>query len=150
MLPATRLGCVEREARRSAKSFMEVPMCRFRCWILIAALVLIVSASTTAFATGPGYVYVPRSFYVAPVVTAYAPVLYPAPIMVYEPAPAPPAPVVGTFYPLSPAPVRVRESWNNNPWRSRYRYEERVPGGPNYQYRYKRDGAYMRSYETWR
>lgn len=105
------------------------------------------TAVSTAEA-GDGYVYVPNSYYVAPVVGAYYPVLYQAPVMVYQPAPAVAAPPVATYYP-APGPARVRETWNNHPWRSRYRYEVKYPGGVEYKYHYMRDGRYVRTTEKW-
>jgi len=131
------------------------------------ASVALAAAPTSTLADG--YVYVPRSFYVAPpVVTSYYPVLYPPPIVVYEPRPPAQPLYVGTYYALpapgsmpvpvvqasplvqgAPGPVRIRESWNSHPWRSRYRYEEKYPNGLEHKYRYKRDGGYVRVEEKW-
>lgn len=133
---------------------------------------LVVFASPLAFAPAiqaGGYYYEARSYYVAPPLTYYS-VIAPAPIVVYEPAvmvPAPvyyrapvvvaPAPVVS--YSVAPAPVvsyaapvpayRYHENWNYSPNRDRYRYEVKYPGGLEYEYRYKRDGNWVRFREKW-
>ena len=103
-----------------------------------------------------GYYYEARSYYVVPPVTYPQPILARPPIFVYDPWAAPPPPVyvapppppvAGYFRPL-PAP-RARETWNYSPWRDRYRYKVDVPGGPDYEFRYKRDGGRIRYREKW-
>lgn len=111
----------------------------------------------TREAQAEGYVYQAPSYYIVPMATYYPPIYAPQPIVVYEPAyirppvaytPAyvAPAPVVGYY---APAPVRTYESWNSVPWRSRYKYEVKYPGGLEYEYRYKQDGGRIRVSGKW-
>ena len=113
---------------------------------LIAALGLFFAPVARA----DGYYYAPKSFYVVPpLVYDYYPLFRAAPIVVYEPVRVAPPPIAGYYYRLPAQPIRVRESGNASPSRSRYRYEERYPNGVEYKYRYKRDGGYIRFTEKW-
>jgi hypothetical protein len=79
----------------------------------------------------------------------YEPVYVAPPPVVYRPAYVAPAPVVGYYYPGPAVPVRTKESWNSHPWRSRYKYEVKYPGGLEYEYHYKRDGGRIRVSGKW-
>jgi hypothetical protein len=121
----------------------------FRTGLLAFGLVAVLGFFARA-ARAVDYYYEPRSFYVTPPLYGFTyPVLGRAPIMVYEPAPPPVAPVVG-YYEVLPAPVaRVKEHGYSTPLRSRYRYKVEYPNGLEYKFRYKRDGGYVRYSDQW-
>ncbi len=120
-----------------------------------------------------GYYYQPRSFYMTPPIYANLSVFGQPPIVVYEPVVTYPAPVAGYYTPIStsvvapapaiaPAPAaavapaavaappaRVRERQISTPFRTRYQYKINYPGGPEYKYRYRRDGGLVRFSERW-
>lgn len=134
----------------------------FLCRVMLfPAVVVAVVVTAQCEARADGYVYEARSYYIAPVATYYPPVYAPPPYAVYEPvyvAPSPvvytpayvaPAPVVGYYYPAPAVPVRTHESWSSHPWRSRYKYEVKYPGGLEYEYHYKRDGGRIRVTGKW-
>jgi hypothetical protein len=118
----------------------------------LAIGVVAITLGFARLAQADGYDYVPKSYYVAPPLMYdfyFSPIFFPAPIIMYEPIPGPPPPVVGHYYPRPGRVGRARESWNSSPRRTRYRYEYEFPNGVEYKYRYKRDGNFARYRETW-
>lgn len=120
-------------------------------------------ANMSVFGQPPIVVYEPVMTYPAPVAGYYFPISAPAPLAapVRPPAPAP-APAFSPGLPLGPAPApasmgapapapqaRVRERQLSTPFHTRYRYNVEYPGGPEYKYRYQRDGERVRFSERW-
>src|SRR5262245_39228270 len=124
-------------------------------WLKRGALFVAAVACGATAVQAAGYYYVPRSYYVAPpLMSNYAPIFLPTPIVTYQAVPVVPAPAMGTYYPLptaaaapapamgvyyppptvvpAPAPGRVRETWNLHPYRDRYRYQVKLPNGQEY------------------
>ena len=118
-------------------------------------------ANMSVFGQPPIVVYEPVMTYPAPVAGYYFPISAPAPLAapVRPPAPAPafspglplgPAPAPASMGAPAPAPqARVRERQLSTPFHTRYRYNVEYPGGPEYKYRYQRDGERVRFSERW-
>ena len=114
-------------------------------------------ANLSVFGQPPIVVYEPVITYPAPVAGYYTPISNQAPVAAPQSlvgAPPAMAPAAVSSQALTPPQaagsgpaVRVRQF--SGPFRTRYEYTARYPGGLEYKYRYKRVGNRVRFTEKW-
>ncbi|HLJ10102.1 MAG TPA: hypothetical protein VKU82_02880 [Planctomycetaceae bacterium] len=116
-------------------------------------------ANLSVFGQPPIVVYEPVITYPAPVAGYFTPISNPAPVAAPQalvggpPAMTPaavPSQALSPPQAVGPGPaMRVRERQFSGPFRTRYEYTARYPGGLEYKYRYKRVGNQVRFKEKW-